>query len=717
MADSVPEEDGISSPTFQDLDLSPEYRTGDQPLESFYIPVLQRASSYDRAAGYFDSKSLQYAAQGIAGLITNGGTMRLLTTPRLQSGDIQALTDAATEPEELEILGDSLSKVLFEDEYAEYLRTDRCRCLAWMITEGFLEVRIAYMPDADDCNPFQHYHEKIGVVSDHAGNQVAFTGSINETGAAWTANYESFDVFRSWCGGEEARVQRKADAFERLWNNHDPKVTVRRLPDAVREGFEEVSPETVDGKPALDMFFSEEGEGPSPTVREQDERELWTHQQDAIEWWRDHDYTGIFAMATGAGKTLTALRAARLQADIRLTIITVPSKVLLDQWRDEIEAVFGPETRIQECSGRTNWRESILQLVDPYRVGSLQSVHNLPRTVLLTTIHTAASDPFRKAVQYIPPDNLQIIIDEVHNAGAPTFQKALEIDAGRRIGLSATPDRQWDEEGTEAIYEYFGGHDPFSFTTSDAIENGYLTPYEYHPLICELTAQEYERYAELSAEINTLAARVHSEEDVPRRVLDQYEQLLRDRAHIKKTAKLKPAEFGRFLESSHPKPAIVFCEDTEQLEELEAELSDRDLSYGVYISNREDEQADAMYRFENGLIDYLLAIKCLDEGIDVPDAPTAVIIASSRNEREFIQRRGRVLRQSESKERAVIYDMFVLPGPNAPKDDDQARRLIEQELDRAKVLMRAAENRDAVEQQLAEELDTYGSGYRYLAYV
>ena len=184
MTDSVPDEDGISLSTFQDLDLSPEYRTGDQPLESFYIPVLQRASSYDRAAGYFDSKSLQYAAQGIAGLITNGGTMRLLTTPRLQSADIEALTDATTEPEELKILGDSLSAVLFEDEYAEYLRTDRCRCLAWMVAEGLLEIRIAYMPEADDCNPFEHYHEKIGIITVHAENQVAFTGSIYESGGA-----------------------------------------------------------------------------------------------------------------------------------------------------------------------------------------------------------------------------------------------------------------------------------------------------------------------------------------------------------------------------------------------------------------------------------------------------------------------------------------------------------------------------------------------------
>ncbi|WP_170094363.1 DEAD/DEAH box helicase family protein [Halomicrobium mukohataei] len=704
---------GLASPTFKD-----EYRTGDDPLEEFYIPALRNATRYDRAAGYFDSKSLQYAAQGIAGFIANGGTMRLITSPRLSADDIATLRDAETSDEETQILVEKLEESLFEGDYLELVNTDRFQCLAWMIEQGFLEIRIAYMDAGNQANPFRHYHEKLGVLKDDHGQRVAFSGSINETAAGWTENYESFDVFRSWAPGEASRVDNKERAFETLWNNNDEMVTVCPLPDAIEQGFEERSPGTIDGKPALEMFFSEEGSDGSPGSKQTDDIELWEHQTEAIQWWRNYDYSGLFAMATGSGKTLTALRAARLQADVRLTVVVVPSKVLLNQWKGEIRDVFGDDIDLLECSGETDWRSEITSMVDPFRVGSLDTIHDLPRSVVVTTLHTASSESFRNYLKHIPPERLQLIVDEVHRAGAPSFQSVFDIEAGRRIGLSATPDRQWDEKGTNAILSYFGGHDPFSFTTQEAIENGYLTEYEYHPIICELTPYEFEDYAELSAEIEKLSAQIRSNENVDESVMDRRDHLLRERADIKKTAENKPDQFEAFLDTEHPTPGLVFCEDTEQIETLEDRLRDRDtVEYGVYTSTREDEQADAFYRFEHDVIDYLLAIKCLDEGVDVPDCSTALIIASSRNEREFIQRRGRVLRQTDAVDRAQIYDILVLPGLGAPPDDDRARTLVKQEIERAKVLMEAAENRAAVERALAEELDTYGESFKHLAYI
>ncbi|QSX01098.1 DEAD/DEAH box helicase family protein [Haloterrigena alkaliphila] len=700
------------------LQLQEEYRLGDDPLNEFYIPALRQSTRYDRAAGFFDSKSLQYAAQGIAGLIANGGSMRLITSPNLKPADIEALQAADNREAEQSVLADRLEATLFEGDYLEFVNTDRFQCLAWMVEQDLLDIRIAYLPEGDEANPFRLYHEKLGVIRDDAGHRVAFSGSINETAAGWTDNYESFDVFRSWQPGEATRVDNKEQAFEQLWDNDDPMVTVRELPEAIEAGLEECSPGTVDGLPALEMFFSEEGANGSRTMKNEDEIELWDHQQEAIQWWRNHDYQGLFAMATGSGKTLTALRAARLQADVRLTVVVVPSKVLLQQWKEEIQSVFGSDIDIQECSGDTDWKANMTSLVDPFRVGSLDAVHDLPRSVVLTTLHTASSETFLNYLKHVPPERLQLIVDEVHRAGAPTFQSIFDIDAGRRIGLSATPDRQWDEEGTNAIYSYFGGHEPFRFTTQEAIENGYLTEYEYHPIICELTPQEFEDYAELSVQIERLSAQISSNDRVDESVINQRDHLLRERADIKKTAARKPDRFEAFLSTDHPRPALVFCEDTEQIEELEHQLeAHTDIDYGVYISNREEEQAEAFYRFEHDLLDYLLAIKCLDEGVDVPDCSTAVIIASSRNKREFIQRRGRVLRQTEAVDRAQIYDMLVLPGLGAPPDDERARSLVKQELERAKILMEAAENQDSVEQRLAEELDTYGRSFKHLAYI
>ena len=185
--------------------------------------------------------------------------------------------------------------------------------------------------------------------------------------------------------------------------------------------------------------------------------------------------------------------------------------------------------------------------MDVFREGSLEAVTDLPRSVLLTTPHTASGDAFQRAVRHIDPERLQMIVDEVHNCGAPTFQSVFEIDAGRRIGLSATPDRKWDEEGTQTIYQYFGGQEPFRFETAEAIKNGYLSPYEYYPLLCELTPEEYEEYQEMTTEVQRISAIIQNSKSVDEDLLQKQERLLRDRARIKKAAKAKPQRFGAFL--------------------------------------------------------------------------------------------------------------------------------------------------------------------------
>jgi superfamily II DNA or RNA helicase len=702
------------------LSLKRSYRSSDDPLDSFYIPCLSRAIQYDRAAGFFDSRSLSIGARGVAGLIKNGGKMRLLTSPRFSDKDLEVISDVISEAEQPSqsdsqpfdaALDSALHRGLEAEEFEQYLQQDRFRCLAWLLKEGLLEIRIAFMPEHPGMSPYRMYHEKIGLIADEHDNEVAFTGSINETAAGWTENYESFDVYRSWCG-EQDRIADKRAAFARLWENEDEKVEVRELPASVESIIVEQSPDTIDGLPALDIFFTEEG---GTETGDDDSLDLWDHQRDAIDWWKEHEYKGIFAMATGTGKTFTALRAARLEADTRLTVVVVPTQILIDQWHDEIQDVFGEETLLLECTGGTGWRDEILQIVDVYREGSLESVTSLPRTVLLTTPHTASSEAFQRALRHIDPPRLQMIIDEVHNVGAPTFQRILDVEAGRRIGLSATPDRKWDEEGTNAIYSYFGGHDPFRFETKEAIDNGYLSPYEYHPIVCHLAPGEYDEFKQLTTKIKQQSAVANSSDDPDSQ--DHLERLLQQRARIKKGAVQKPTRFGEFLDMDHPIPAIVFCEDTEQLEDIQTELDERNLRYGVYISDREAEQGAAFHKFETGAIDYLLAIRCLDEGVDVPDCPTAVLISSSTNERQYIQRRGRVLRTSAGKEQAAIYDMLVFPGVQAAAGEDAAMTLINQELDRAKLLMKAAMNREASERQLAKELDSYDKDISYLAYV
>ncbi len=705
------DEETSSRDGLQSLPLDRSYRTGKNDLlEEFYIPCLQRTKRYDRAAGYFDSKSLANAARGISQLIVNGGTMRMVVSPRLSEEDIEALEEGVNA--ENQILEDSLHRGLTADQFSDHLKRNRFKCLAWMVKEGLLEIRVAFMRQGKDINPFSHYHEKKGIFTDGNENKVAFSGSINETELAWTDNYESFDVFCNWRDVDEFRVHDKQQDFNDLWKNNDPKIVVKELPEAIEDGLKEHSPETIDGKPALDVFHKEGSE----TVDSSDAgRDLWPHQAEAIDWWIDNEHNGIFAMATGTGKTYTALRAVRLQADGRLTLIVVPQSPLLDQWADETQDVFGDDVSILQCRGETNWRDEIARIVNPYRINNEELIHNTPKQVILTTIHTASGEAFQRYMDFIPPERLQLIADETHNYGAPTYQRLFDIDAGRRIGLSATPDRQWDEEGTKVIRNYFGNNE-FEFKTQDAIDNGYLTEYEYHPIICELDAEEYEDFADYTKRIGQVSGQLSGKDSPAPDLEEQQETLLRKRAKIKKKANSKPDRFRDFLQSDHPTPAIIFCEDNEQVDVVKCELKNEQKSFAVYVSDMSDEEQNkAFYKFEKGVIDYLLAINCLDEGVDVPNCPTGVLIASSTNKRQFVQRRGRVLRKAEGKEKAVIYDMITLPGLTAEQGDATARKVIEQELRRAKVLIRSAENRRQVEQELHSHLEPYGFGH--LAYI
>lgn len=711
-----------SNKGLKSIPLKIDYRSGDNLLQEFYIPCLTESRHYDRAAGYFTSRSLVISARGLYGFIQNQGRMRLLTSYQFEEGDLETLRACASNQEENEVLESILEPEIPSDDFQSEMVQNRFKSLAWMIDEGYLDIRIAYLPQAKNGNVYD-YHEKVGYFSDKFEHEVAFSGSINETEAGWKKNFESFDVFCSWRPGEQQRVDSKRDHFDHLWSNDHPDVIVRKLPQAIETGLKAYSPGTKNDLPDLDIYHDESFDESGPFIHSassesDDDIELWSHQRKAIEWWTEHDYKGIFAMATGTGKTLTALRAARMEVDERLTVVVVPKNVLIDQWTEEIYDVLGTDAEILECSGRTDWRTEITKLVDAFRIGTDKLLKDRPRTVLITTPHTGTSEAFQKALEGIAPDRLQLIADEVHNYGAPTFKGIFDIDAGRRIGLSATPDRQWDESGTESIYNYFGGHDPFRFGTKEAIANGYLSKYDYHPIISDLAPYEYEDYRDISKEIQQIAAQLNTGDSKSESTQERYERLLRDRAKIKKKANSKPERFGELLENGVPTPTIIFCEDTEQLEEIEEMLEKHHPNhYGGYISARANEQAHALYDFREGHIDYLLAIDCLDEGLDVPDARSAILISSDRNKRQFIQRRGRVLRINEGKDKAVIYDMLVLPGVQAGYDDSESLKLIQQELERAKLLMAHAENRDESERELADELESYGKGFRALAYI
>jgi superfamily II DNA or RNA helicase len=699
---------------FQSLYLQRKYRSGeDDLLRDFYVPVLQETEEYDRAAGYFDTNALTAAANGVSGLIDNDGVMRLLVSPRLKDEDKKALQGEISESERSQIIADTLSSDLNPDQFSSYLQRDRLLVIAWMVREGYLDIKIATLNDDEVTNPFSHYHEKLGVLKDENNDMIAFSGSINETELAWTDNYESFDVFREWIEAEQLRVKDKQIAFNRLWEREDPRVEVAPLPDVVEDQLKQISPPTRDGEPDLESYRNGEVDG-SAKVQEGGDFTLRDYQEVAIDWWIDNKHQGIFSMATGTGKTFTALRAALLDANSRITVVVVPQTPLLSQWIEDLEEVFGNDIDILQCGGAKGrgWKSQILDKVDPYRISQDSIIRKRSKDVIITTIHSAVSEPFKRAMEGIPPERIQLIADEVHNYGASTFRRLFNIDAGRRIGLSATPERKMDPEGTETILSYFGDNQ-IDYSTQDAIEEGYLAKYTYHPQICELRPHEYEAYADLTERINQISAQL-SNVDEGSDVQELEEQLKRlsiERARIRKKAQTKPQVFRDLLDQDIPTPAIIFCEDTGQVDEIKAELENRDEDYEEYVSQHPDEDLQRAYhKFENDMIDYLLAIRCLDEGVDVPGCQTAILISSNKSERQFIQRRGRVLRKTTGKEKAVIYDILTFPGIDAEAGDHITRKVIEDEVKRAKHLIQAADNERDVEKQLEQYLDPLGFG-------
>ncbi len=633
----------MAEPLLNDLPLRDRYATNrDDLVRHFYAPCLGGAISYDRAVGYFRSSILLLAGGAVADFAAKGRRIRLICSPELTEEDIEALEKGYDRREKV---GEALCRVI-EDAVADPLGGPVVEFLATLVAVGCLDVRIAFRTDGHGI-----FHDKIGVFRDAAGNAVSFTGSANETLSAWdpSGNHESFDVFRSWTS-EGGRVQRHVEDFERLWNGLEPGVETLRFPEVAHERLVSVS--------------NPEGVGPAyekiRRSRTQDGRKSpRPHQLEAIEVWKLRGRRGILEHATGSGKTITAITAMRewLEAG-RPVLILVPSELLLTQWRDEVRAELGEETRMLLVGAdNSRWRRTdVLEWYTGPEGGPC---------VTLAMLQTASTEEFLRHVR--GGEHLMLIADEVHRAGSPRFSRVLSIDAGARMGLSATPKRFGDPEGTERLLGYFGGV-VHSFFLADAIAAGRLCSYTYYVHPVELSPDETLEWRRMTAEIGKEIARASSSENGELSVSERAKLLLIRRARILKQASGK-VPLATEVVCEHYEPGqrwLVYCDVETQLEEVVHALREKGLPCTGYSSQMQGSREAALAHFES-VGGVLVAIKMLDEGVDMPATDRALILASSRNPREFIQRRGRVLRISPGKSMAEIHDALVMP----PRQDEE----------------------------------------------
>ena len=391
-------------------------------------------------------------------------------------------------------------------------------------------------------------------------------------------------------------------------------------------------------------------------------RNLFEHQQDALACWRARNKRGILQHATGSGKTLTALAAIRdWLAEGNAAMVLVPSALLLKQWQAEAEIELSGLDASVLLAGDGN---------EAWRSGTLLRLHTQadgdPRLVI-ATIQTASTGEFQRHLA--DGAHLLVVADEAHRTGALKARACLPPAAGARLGLSATPERAGDPDGTAAIFDYFGEILEPVFTLRDAIEANRLTPYAYYPQRVGLTADESEQWGEWTKRIKRMyaqnASAIERGESHP-----ALELMIINRARIAKQAANKTPVAtaivaSEFVPGEH---WLVYCDDQEQLGAVRLALREQGVDALEYHSAMVGDRAATLdrYRGQGGV---LVSIRCLDEGVDIPEISHAVIVASSRNPREFIQRRGRVLRLHPGKTEAVIYDLLVLP-PAADGDGD-----------------------------------------------
>ena len=694
----------------------------DDVINEFYRPALIGCKLYQRLAGYFSSSTFANVANEILEFIESGGHIQLITSPNLTEKDKEICEQSVLAREEL------LSTIFFNDLKVDpdALKIEFTKLMAYMLTNYIdskpqLEIKIAIPTTGSGM-----YHQKIGILQYTNDEKVSFAGSVNETGSGWHENIENFVVFRSW--GDSTNNQGIIDnqtEFNNLWNNNNHEVRVYDLPNAVKSHMLQISPVSdLEFKKTLDKIKKsirtkniEQG-----TSQEYNTRlTLRPHQIEAIQAWQENNYQGLLEMATGTGKTFTAfgcLNKVQNSHKRTITIIACPQLHLIEQWRENLIKKWNVEVSESEriiieqhtvCnSDNVKWREQLQSIIYNFNekpMGINSYIYN--NIIIFTTYDTMALPDFTKCILEIRDAKKIIVADEVHNITETKASKILLSDFNFRLGLSATPVRHLDEEGTKILHNYFQGI-VYTLNLKDAIYKlNILCQYNYKPYYVELTSDEMEKYQKLTRRIAQIE--VEKKKGIYHRNQNERDPYIA-RADLIANAENKDNvlidilkhEFNNSLSNT-----LIYCTNNssplaplapKQLERVKNILSKK----GIVSDSItwEDKTRDKLYIIDlltEGHFDCITAVRCLDEGVDIPSVEVGIFMASSGNPKQFIQRRGRILRQSidTGKTLAIIYDILVAP----PTDDafefnTSQRKLMAKELIRHKEFASIAHNKN-----------------------
>ncbi|MCA0151713.1 DEAD/DEAH box helicase family protein [Winogradskyella vincentii] len=691
-----------------------DYKSGseDEPLQ-FYIDALCNSSSFDLLLGYFSSSALNVLSLGFANFIYSGGKMRAVINNILSEEDKDAILRGKDKENFSTIYNfDDIAELKSSlDNYGKHF----FECFAWLIANDKIDLKIIKPKNKKGIS-----HYKSGVFGD-GENYVSFKSSCNFTYYGFLENLEELDCRLSWEANDLKKIKKQKKDFENLFSGKSEIVEyldVDKIKTAIKDEFGDKNiqeliiqeKELIQTKNnslkntkiiksvkaatiKLNEFIKIEN---SPKFPFPDGPR--DYQKTAYKKWVDNDKKGLFAMATGTGKTLTSLNCLLNEykdSGHYKAVILVPTIALVNQWEKECRKFNF--NNIITISSKEKW---------PKNVSFLNSASNFIDIsfVIIVTYASFYRKNFQSHFLNLPKDTL-FIADEAHNLGSNNVSKAIQkVHLGKRIGLSATPDRKYDDEGNKSIEAFFNDSPPFVFryTMKQAMEKGWLSEYKYYPHIVKLTDVEVKKWKEI---LDKLKKYIDSETG-QYKDCQEVEMLLLERSRIKHKAQNKLPKFIEILnnefnlrknlkytlvyvpEGVEPNYEYVdeYIENTEEvslINEYTRAVSRTDSSIMVkQYTSRTIDRDDVIEKFQNGDVDVLTSMKCLDEGVDVPRSELAIFCASTGNPRQFVQRRGRVLRTHDDKTYAVIHDLVVIPEPNDESTYDMEKNMIAKELER-----------------------------------
>ncbi len=626
--------------TFKELNLNIEYNSDfTDVVKDFFTPVLKKSKSYKRVSAYYSSKSLKVIAEGLSAMVNNDGTMKLLISYLVSEEDFDAILHAKKKPDEIL----KAMEIYDEVKLRELMTNENVSALGYLIATNRLEVKFVI------CKGRGIFHLKFGIFTDEVGDKISFSGSINETYEGLTDNIEEFKVFRSWIPEERKYLDKDSVLFDKYWDGKINRIDY--LIVDMPEKFKNI----------ITKVYKECEEKTKKSIKQLPPS--WPHQQTAENKWTQNGYVGIVEMATGTGKTNLAISCIKNMGlrypDNFLVVIGCPTKVLVFQWKKEIRDYIENFDLITISKDET--KDDIFRSI----VDSQQNNH-----IVIGTYVSLSKPWFTDSILRRYKGKVLFVADEAHWLGAENLSKALSNKYTYRLGLTATPVRYFDIEGTQKILDYFKDV-VFRYGLKEAIRDGWLTPYDYYMFFAYLTEDETKEYQKLTKKYSR-GVHINKKTELEE---NRLMLILTERAKIVKKAQNKLNVFEKILSKLNKEnklnSLLVYVEDEEQLSEYLIMMDNFDIEYRKIDGSTKDEDREIILGdLSENKIDCVIAMKVLDEGVNIKRLSRAIFISSSGNSKQFIQRRGRILRKVHGKKIAEVYDICVLVDTRNQRDNE-----------------------------------------------